>query len=319
MEETAELHDIAERHLRKHGISEDDIFAILLGIEEPELYLHPIRARLVNRVLRALSKAETGRPAIQSVYGTHSPHFVDVPHFPSVRQIKRVPPAVPGNPAVSKVHEADLEAVARKLAGAHGKDVSEYSWSRLQPRLASVMTPMISEGFFADLAVLVEGEEDRAYVVAAALLNDFDLEAAGVAVIPVLGKPNLDKPYVVFTGLGVRCFVVFDGDAHKGSSEAAHADLNRALLSLCGEAPVDLPETRCWNTGACFKTTMARTISEEIGATYTTTLDSVSAEFGYAEPSRAEKNPLVVAEVFKRCARDGHRSATLDLLVGHLK
>lgn len=34
MEETAELHDIAERHLRKHGISEDDIFAILLGIEE---------------------------------------------------------------------------------------------------------------------------------------------------------------------------------------------------------------------------------------------------------------------------------------------
>ena len=34
MEETAELHDLAEYHLRKHGISEDDIFAILLGIEE---------------------------------------------------------------------------------------------------------------------------------------------------------------------------------------------------------------------------------------------------------------------------------------------
>lgn len=291
---------------------------ILLGIEEPELYLHPIRARLVNRVLRALSTAEPGRPPIQSIYGTHSPYFVDVPNFRSVRQVKRLPPASPELPGRSRVHEVNVETLAQKLAAAHSKPAADFSWDRLRPRLTSVMTPMISEGFFADTVALVEGEEDRAYIVGAAASKGIDLEASGIAVIPVCGKPSIDRPFVVFDGLGIRCFLVFDGDSDKRPQDA-HPETNRALLRLCGETPEDFPQTRCWATGACFSTNTGSVVREQIGeALYDRKLAEVASEFGYPEISQAMKNPVVVSELLKRCTAEGHRSPALDAVVDAL-
>jgi energy-coupling factor transporter ATP-binding protein EcfA2 len=311
------LQHLVKARIRSGG-DEQPVPHILLGIEEPELYLHPIRARLVNRVLRALSAAEPGRPAVQSIYGTHSPHFVDVPNFRSVRQVKRTRAADPALPGVSKVHQVDVEELAARLAVAHNKPRSDFSWDRLRPRLATVMTPMISEGFFADLAVLVEGEEDRAFIVGAAARQDIDLEARGIAVIPVCGKCSIDRPYVVFSGLGIRCFIVFDGDAHKSRGEA-HVEINQALLRLCGESPEESPDTRCWANGACFKTTTGLVARDQIGPElYDRILAAVAAELGYPEPTQAAKNPIVIGEVLRRCAADGGLSPALEAIIDQL-
>ena len=53
------------------------------------------------------------------------------------------------------------------------------------------MTPWMSEGFFADVAVLVEGEDDRAAILGVAKSKGIDLESSGIAVIPAAEKPAL--------------------------------------------------------------------------------------------------------------------------------
>lgn len=52
---------------------------ICLAIEEPELYQHPIQARLFAKVIRELASDEQRR--IQVIYVTHSPTFIEAGHF----------------------------------------------------------------------------------------------------------------------------------------------------------------------------------------------------------------------------------------------
>lgn len=285
---------------------------VLLGIEEPELYLHPTRARLMSRVLQKLSEGEGGR--IQSIYATHSPLFVDLGRFNSVRMGRRVPGSDPTSPSRSEFSLARLEAVAAKLAAAHGADPSTYSAERLLPRLTTLMTPYVSEGFFADVALLVEGEEDRAFILAAAAHAGHDFEALGVAVLPVGGKTNLDRPFVIFTALGIPSYIVFDGDSSKPARDA-HRKANKALLVLATGTGVETPATRVGATAASFADCMATTVTEEIGPRFAEILAQVADEYGYDELKQAKKNPKVVSETLDRCNREGLNSATLKGIV----
>ena len=56
------------------------------------------------------------------------------------------------------------------------------------------MTPWVNEGFFADIAVLVEGEADRAAILAIAESMEHELPSMGVAVIPCGGKDEFGSP-----------------------------------------------------------------------------------------------------------------------------
>ena len=67
------------------------------------------------------------------------------------------------------------------------------------------MTPWMNEGFFADVAVLVEGEDDRAAILGTAMSLDFDLDRNGIAVIPCMGKNNLDRPMLIFKNSRYPC------------------------------------------------------------------------------------------------------------------
>ena len=48
------------------------------------------------------------------------------------------------------------------------------------------MTPWLNEGFFADVVVLVEGEDDRAALLGTAYVLGVDFDAMGFAVLPDL-------------------------------------------------------------------------------------------------------------------------------------
>ena len=56
---------------------------LLLSIEEPEIYQHPIRARSFARVLTTLA----ARADVQVIVATHSPHFVRPEHYPAIRRM----------------------------------------------------------------------------------------------------------------------------------------------------------------------------------------------------------------------------------------
>jgi len=59
-----------------------------------------------------------------------------------------------------------------------------------EPRLTALFE-QVSEGFFSSVALLVEGEGDRAAIIGAALSTGRDFESLGISVLPCGGKSNV--------------------------------------------------------------------------------------------------------------------------------
>jgi len=116
---------------------------------------------------------------------------------------------------------------------------------------------------------------------------------------------------VIFSRLGIPVYVVFDGDQRNGDT----GPLNEALLRLAGETAVAFPPTSVRARMACAHNKLQDVVRSEIGETFAATLAAVATEFGYGQPSLAEKNPTVIAEVLKRCYQAGSRSPTLGAIV----
>src|SRR5439155_19591134 len=131
---------------------------LLLAIEEPELYQHPNRQRHLAKTLLQLSSGATPGVAerTQIIYGTHSPLFVGIDRINQIRLLKKV--ANGAKPKCTKGVRTDLDRVADIIWQAAGSQGAKFTGVTLMPRLQVIMT--LSEGFFADVAVLVEGEDD---------------------------------------------------------------------------------------------------------------------------------------------------------------
>lgn len=295
---------------------------LVLAVEEPELYQHPNRQRHLSRLFFNL--AEGTIPGVlgrtQILYSTHSPLFVDLDRFRSVRVLRKSS-AGSGAASATSVTQVDGDDVAWEIQQSggppsSGRSATRFTWETLRPRLQAVMTPWMNEGFFAHVVVLVEGEEDRAAILGMAAVEDVDFEKMGVSVIPCGGKTNLDKPLVIFRRYGVRTYVIWDGDR---DGRDANPALNRALLRLAGQTPVDWPETQVRSNHACFEQTLQRTVSAEIGpGQFDEILGECQHEFGYAKRDHACKNPVVFGQVL-RIARDrGHACSTIDDIVSRI-
>jgi len=290
----------------------------VLAIEEPELYQHPMQARRFAGVLSALTSPDDGDAKTQVVYSTHSPLFVGVDRFDGIRLARKVE-VRPDLPLVTRVRSTTLNEVMTVINQAFGR--VRYSLDRFRSTLECILSASVSEGFFARTVVLVEGPEDGAVVEAALRAADVDLEGEGIAVVPVEGKANLDRPYAIFTALGISCYVVFDGDSHKPQNERK-PEINLALQSLCGEKqPREFPETGARERYAAFSRELTTDLPEEFDAEeFCCARDRVACDMGWEdEPSRARKNPVVLKEVMKRMHEAGRRSPTLDNMVDAIR
>ena len=283
---------------------------LILVIEEPELYQHPNRQRHFAGVLGQLAGLATlAESNVQVVYTTHSPLMVGLDRFDHVRLLR------PSTSGVD-VRRCELGEVGRVVAAASGVSETAVTGDSTRSRLAALMTPWTNEGFFADSVVLVEGESDRAAIVAAArhcqgCTGGCDLNECGVAVIPCGGKNNLDRPWAVFRGLSLPVFVVWDND--EGSDGALARD-NRRLLRLLGLQEEDWP-VFVGEAAACLKGNLNALLGDELGAEdYERYMAEGCAEYGM-DRTRADKNAVLVSELVSRAYGEGRRVPTLDSLV----
>jgi hypothetical protein len=286
---------------------------LLLAIEEPELYQHPVQARLLARVLSELAQSrEPG--AVQVIYATHSPFFVSLDNVESLRLFRL---SSENGPPSTEIAQVDLAAVAHALWEASGSHGPPFTPETMKARLRLLTESPVSEGFFARAVVLVEGDEDWPIIKATAAEQGVDLDQMGIVVLPVDGKSNLDRPYLVFKQLGIPVFVIFDGDANKGR-DRRDTDSNKRLLTLLASEAMDLPETQVQATWACFKNDIKTTLREEIGASeFDTALREARGELGFTRGG--EKNPIVLAVVLAKLRAAGHASETLSKVVTKIK
>jgi predicted ATP-dependent endonuclease of OLD family len=284
---------------------------LIIGIEEPELYQHPSRQRHLSKILMDLAsggiKGVTERTQI--IYSTHSPLFVGIDRFDRLRLLRKVG-ASQDKAKRTRVVQTTLDDVAQEIWQAQGGQGVPYTGATLRPRLQAVMTPWMNEGFFADVVVLVEGEDDRAAILGMALTQGSDLESMGYAVIPCGGKSSLDRPLVIFRRLDIPVYVVWDGD--KGVT-GSKPEENRRLLRLLGKPEEDWPATQVTERFTCFETKLEMVLREQIGEDlFDCLIESWQEEFGVSKRDQALKNPLALQYVIEKAKTQSKTSSTLE-------
>jgi predicted ATP-dependent endonuclease of OLD family len=290
---------------------------LMLAIEEPELYQHPIKQRHLSEVLRQLSNGTlpgTDAPT-QIAFATHSPMFVSVGHAAEIRMVRRTD-CEESEFKQCELNSLDLSRVARRLEPAWGKPEGSYSAEALVPRL-HILGTELAEGFFASGVVLVEGRSDKAALTAAAQVLGLNFEAAGIAVLSAEGKENLDRPLVILKELGIPTFVVWDCDSHK-AGEGAKPATNLALVRLAtddntiAEPPSD---TAIGATYAHFSETLERTMRQEIGESLNEYLAAACEPVGIAPSKDAQKIPEIMRKTLAAAQAGGSECPTLSATV----
>lgn len=182
---------------------------IVVALEEPEIYQHPIRARTFARTLGQLSR----EPRVQILLATHSPYFVQPEQFSALRRFT----CLEGRTSVGRT---TVSAVAAACDSAEEKIVKA---------ITAYFSTEFSEGFFADAVALVEGQTDRVVIEAVAAKLGQQLDRSGVSVLSVEGKSGLRVARAILTSLGIPTYVLADGD-FSASDRKVYKDLTKAEI-----------------------------------------------------------------------------------------
>lgn len=194
---------------------ESEAASHILLIDEPEVFLHPPLARAAKRALYELAASEDW----QVMATTHSPYFVDVsePHTTIVR--------------------IDADAVGGSRAfSTDSADFSSDDRDRFQ--MVRYCNPAVTEFFFADRVVLVEGDTEHV-VLSAALRDSGDPALSGVCIINCGSKGAIPTFAKILKHFGVPFVAVHDVDHPKVlNSKSQKWDTNAAWKWNLGIAQI---------------------------------------------------------------------------------
>ena len=208
-----------------------------------------------------------------------------------------------------------MERVADELWNASQKQGEKYTAETLRPRLRSIMTPWMGEGFFADVVVLVEGEDDRAAIQGFANSINHDLDGRGITIIPCFGKTNLDRPLIIFRQLGIPVYVIWDGDY---GVKNANPEDNKRLLRLLDKPKQDWPDFS-EKSSTCFKVNLEKTLKDEMGEeSFNQWLLEAKDQFGIAKNKHALKNPAVIEQIIEKATSYDKSSKTLERIIENI-
>jgi len=291
---------------------------LILAIEEPELYQHPTKQRHFAEVLRGLSSGTL--PGVQGhtqiIFGSHSPMFLSMGKADEIRLTRRAPCA-DSEFKQCRLQALDLSSVAETLRTGWDKPPEQYTAQSLIPRL-HILGAELSEGFFANGVILVEGRSDKAALTATARMMGLSFEAAGIAILSAEGKANLDRPYVIFRELGIPTFVLWDCDQQLAEDKRSPAtDLALSKLAKPDQqfeaAPTDDLIADCY---AHFEKTLELKLKEDLSpAIHTACLTAACEPFGVHPSKDSQKIPDVVYETLLRAKELGRESEMLKNLV----
>ena len=193
---------------------------LILAIEEPELYLHPSRCRYMCNLLFKL--VESPGHGIESknqiMYATHSTFLLDFDHFEQIRLVRKEPSSECEIPH-SNITSFTFNQLAVELARINGLDPTEITRASVKARAASIMTTIVNEGFFADVVVVVEGSSDVGVLWKLQEVMSKDWARLGIVIVPAGGKNNLDRPTLIFRGLSIPTYFIFDADVRSKGNE----------------------------------------------------------------------------------------------------
>lgn len=206
--------------------------SVIFGVEEPEIYMHPLAQRGIRRVFRAI--ADHGD---QILFSTHSALLLDVAYFDEIIRVEQQVSNVENSKQVtSRVWQLPMQAMIDDEKARHPS--INPTESTMRELYSNAYHPNRAEGFFAAKIILVEGQtEQYALPIFAEALN-INLDGLNVSIVDCGSKGPIDRLYRIFNELGIACYMVFDYDKDSGSTETLKK--SRELLEL-GGSPTNVP------------------------------------------------------------------------------
>jgi putative ATP-dependent endonuclease of OLD family len=190
--------------------------AVVLAVEEPELYMHPQMERKMRDVLYQLST----QPAFQVICTTHSPIFLDI----------------------GKSHKTLVRVVKDEYRMVSFVQVDEDIFPMTDPEeernrlnLIAKFNPMVNEIFFAKRVVLLE--ENSAFVAiqrGAELTGIFDRQPHlrhDVTLIDCHGKGNIPVFQKALNHFEIPYIIIHDEDRGNVLEEASNARIAGLLAA----------------------------------------------------------------------------------------
>lgn len=297
--------------------SQENKFLILFIIEEPELYQHPNRIRLIKKILQDLTQeSDDSTYQFQIICSSHSPYLIDIQDVEVIKIMRKIKNNSNYEVSISKVQ---LDKVAQELKVLHRlPGDTRCDAMTLKSRLKAIMTLELSEGFFADKVILVEGLEDKAVIQAIDQYTSKIFDSKGIVVIPVIGKNNLDRPALIFQDLGIPVYLIFDTDSDcKPESRGKNEKTNKILKEIMGETDFDnLFDTGIEGTYASLDPNITKLIKNAVGdALYTQIMDELKEEYGFKEDQDCRKNYIVMTQFIQKVYDAGKNIPELEEII----
>jgi putative ATP-dependent endonuclease of OLD family len=266
----------------------------VLGIEEPELYLHPHAQRSLARQFE-----ELGAAGNQIFISTHSTHFLDITHSDRIVVVERCEDDEEETcTSIRTSTIADLVADRRAL---HPN--IPFTDASVRAFLGNVRTAEMAEPYFARLTVVVEGPSEREALPIFCRHLNFDLDLNGASVVAAGGKTVIDTLVQLYRSHALPVFVIFDNDAGAAAEDRAY---NRVLCRLLGIEETDMPDAQVHDAFAILSGNWERQLEADLEqlqpGLYVELVDEARQALGV----RTNKNkPLVARYVAQALTRRG--------------
>jgi predicted ATP-dependent endonuclease of OLD family len=285
---------------------------IIVLIEEPELYQHPLKQRIIHSALQRLVDGfnKTTGIRFQIIFCTHSEKFVEISRMDNIRVLR-----------CNEGGSGDLSHSAGSLSMQEFRDLMfKFSGAKEMMKIDAfasrlhIFTLNVSEGFFAQKVILVEGVSDKAIVEGYYRQLGRDIELDGICVICVDGKGKLDRPATAFHHLGIPSFVVFDNDQAKNGNQKQAAKSNRLLQRVCGlgEDCEDFPEG-VFERYAAFPKKLEKYLSDTTDKEHDVLIKRISDDLGVSG-NEALKSPMFASIYIEQATSKGIKFEFLEKL-----
>lgn len=292
------------------SIEEENAPRLILGCEEPELYQHPPQAKHLASVLFKLGQANT-----QVIITTHSPCFVSGEYFEAIRMVRQN-----NAPKFSTVKYLTHQEIADRYAAAVGEALPKPSAG--MAKLHQALQSSLSDMFFTQRLILVEGLEDSAYLHSWLTLTDRidEYRRAGCHIVPTNKKSEIIRALIIAQGLNIPTFTIFDADADANETQRKfHERDNRALLRLLGgdEANVFPGASILDQKYAIWPTDLSQMVEADLMASLEADkFEEIknAAHNQYGNDGGLKKNTLLICSKLALAWEAGGKSPTLDAL-----
>jgi hypothetical protein len=305
---------------------------LLLGFEEPELYQHPPQAQHMQSVLERLAEPANNS---QVIVTSHSPYFVSSKGFKNIRTFRKWGGKKPYS-VVKWTNEVKLQ---KRITEAFGKETQ--SPTSLMATVGQIMQTSQKELFFSPVVVLVEGEEDVAFIATHLNLTGEwkTFRRNGCHFVVADGKNNMPRLVAIAQEFEIPIFVVCDSDIQRSirrleqaqkipESDASRTgkiknrseelkkqkEINKAIASLCSlkiDDPLKCETLRGDNVimwRDAIGTEVERTFEE---AEWQETQNAVVKAYGFQGVRQKKKNGMVIAATLEELHKKGKQSSAL--------